>query len=203
MNIKAKKIKIKQVKTNKLFVRLVFLISISILFGVFYMAILSKSNKNLVGEELKVFFSSLNKLSYTKAFIECFIKNSFLLTFVWLLGISIIGVPIIILILLFKSFLLGFSISSILFFYKWKGILIAVIYCFPLLINLFSFLFLGYYAIIFSKNLNRLLFLKKEISFRNIMRRYIKMLIFSLILILISSLVEIYVVPSLLSLLKI
>ena len=52
MNIKAKKIKIKQVKTNKLFVRLLFLISISILFGVFYMAILSKSNKNLVGEEL-------------------------------------------------------------------------------------------------------------------------------------------------------
>ena len=151
MNIKAKKIKIKQVKTNKLFVRLLFLISISILFGVFYMAILSKSNKNLVGEELKVFFSSLNKLSYTKAFIECFIKNSLLLTFVWLLGISIIGVPIIILILLFKSFLLGFSISSILFFYKWKGILIAVIYCFPLLINLFAFLFLNLFSVLYFK----------------------------------------------------
>lgn len=203
MNIKTKKIKIKQVKTNKLFVRLMFLIGISVLLGVFYMAILSKSNKDLVGEELKVFFSSLNKLSYTKAFFDCFIKNSALLGFVWLLGISIIGIPIIILILLFKSFLLGFSISSILFFYKWKGLLIVITYCFPLLIELFAFLFLGYYSIIFSKNLNKMLFLKNDISFRNIMRRYIKMFIFSLILILIGSVLEIYVVPSILSLLKI
>ena len=188
---------------NKLLFRLMVIAILSIIIGILYISILNTSNIEKIKKSLQLFFKGINKLDYTKAIINCITSNLFYLVLVWILGISIIGIPIIILVIILKSFILGFSISSILFFYKWKGILIAVIYCFPLLINLFAFLFLGYYAIIFSKNLNRLLFLKKEISFRNIMRRYIKMLIFSLILILISSLVEIYIVPSLLSLLKI
>lgn len=188
---------------NKLLVKLLFISVISILLGIFYMAIISKQNKESVEESLKLFFQSINKLNYQKAIVNCFSSNIFYLLAIWLLGISIIGIPFILLILILKSFILGFSISSILYFYKLKGILIALIYIIPLILNLLTILFLGYYAIIFSKNLIRLLFLKKEIRFKNIMRRYSKIFLFCLGMIIISSILEIYVVPSFLKLLQI
>lgn len=188
---------------NKLLVKLLFISVISILLGIFYMAIISKQNKESVEESLKLFFQSINKLNYQKAIVNCFSSNIFYLLAIWLLGISIIGIPFILLILILKSFILGFSISSILYFYKLKGILIALIYIIPLVLNLLTILFLGYYAIIFSKNLIRLLFLKKEIRFKNIMRRYSKIFLFCLGMIIISSILEIYVVPSFLKLLQI
>ena len=188
---------------NKLLVKLLFISVISILLGIFYMAIISKQNKESVEESLKLFFQSINKLNYQKAIVNCLSSNIFYLLAIWLLGISIIGIPFILLILILKSFILGFSISSILYFYKLKGILIALIYIIPLILNLLTILFLGYYAIIFSKNLIRLLFLKKEIRFKNIMRRYSKIFLFCLGMIIISSILEIYVVPSFLKLLQI
>lgn len=188
---------------NRLLVKLLFISIISILAGIFYMAIISKQNRESVEESLKLFFQSINKLNYQKAIVNCLCSNIFYLSAIWLLGISIIGIPFIIFILMLKSFILGFSISSILYFYKLKGILIAMIYIIPLVINLFIILFLGYYAIIFSKNLNKLLFLRKEISFKNIMRRYSKIFLFCLGMIALSSIIEIYVVPNLLKLLQI
>ena len=188
---------------NKLLVKLLFISVISILLGIFYMAIISKQNKESVEESLKLFFQSINKLNYQKAIVNCLSSNIFYLLAIWLLRISIIGIPFILLILILKSFILGFSISSILYFYKLKGILIALIYIIPLILNLLTILFLGYYAIIFSKNLIRLLFLKKEIRFKNIMRRYSKIFLFCLGMIIISSILEIYVVPSFLKLLQI
>ena len=45
--------------------------------------------------------------------------------------------------------------------------------------------------------------LKKDVNFKNIMRKYIKILLFSTICIVISSLIEIYIVPNILKLLQI
>ena len=94
-------------------------------------------------------------------------------------------------------------VIDIIYFYKFKGILIAIIYIIPLVIDLYLIFFLSYYSLIFSNNLNRLLFLKKEISFKNIMRRYIKILIFVVIGIIISSIMEVYLIPNILKLIKI
>lgn len=190
------------IKNKKLF-RLIIVILISIILGILYIAILSKSNKAMIKENLEIYFSSLNKFNYSKAIINILTTNSLYVIGIWLLGISIIGAPLIIVLLLYKSFTLGFTISSIIYFYKIKGIIISLIYMIPLLINLYLVLFLSYYSLTFSNNLNRLLFLKKELNFRNIMRRYVKILIFVLIGIVISSLIEAFVVPNILKLLKI
>ncbi len=192
----------KIIKNKKLF-RLLIIILISIILGILYIAILSKSNKAMIKENLDIYFSSLDKFNYSKAITNILITNSLYVIGIWLLGISIIGAPLIIVLLLYKSFTLGFTISSIIYFYKLKGILIAIIYMIPLIINLYLVLFLSYYSLTFSNNLNRLLFLKREVNFKNIMRRYIKILIFVLIGILISSLIEVFVVPNILRLLQI
>ncbi len=193
----------RNIKKNKLLLKLLIITFISVLLGIFCIAVLSKSNKIMIKENLQVFFTSLKKLNYTKAFIHCLSSNIIFTTFIWIFGISIIGIPIILLFLIIKSFILGFSISSFIYFYHWKGIIAALIYMIPLVINLFTIMTLSYYGILFSKNLNRLLFLKKEIRFKNIMKKYIKILLFSLILIIISSVIEIYIVPNILKLLRI
>lgn len=196
---KARKIR----KSNKLILKLMIISIISVLIGIFYIAILSNSNKVLIKENLETYFESLNKLNYIKALIKCLTSNMITVSSIWLLGISIIGVFLIIIILIIKSFALGFTISSLIYFYKLKGIIISIIYIIPLIINLFVIIILSYYGIIFSKNLNRLLFLKKDVNFKNIMRKYIKILLFSTICIVISSLIEIYIVPNILKLLQI
>lgn len=196
---KARKIR----KSNKLILKLMIISIISVLIGIFYIAILSNSNKVLIKENLETYFESLNKLNYIKALIKCLTSNMITISSIWLLGISIIGVFLIIIILIIKSFALGFTISSLIYFYKLKGIIISIIYIIPLIINLFVIIILSYYGIMFSKNLNRLLFLKKEVNFKNIMRKYIKILLFSTICIVISSLIEIYIVPNILKLLQI
>lgn len=177
--------------------------SVFILLGIFYIAILSKSNKHMIKENLELFFSSLKKLNYTKAFINCFSSNMIFTIFIWIFGISIVGIPIILIFLIIKSFILGFSISSFIYFYHWKGVIASLIYIIPLIINLFTIVILSYYGILFSKNLNKLLFFKKEIRFKNIMRKYLKILLFSLLIITLSSIIEIYVVPNILKLLGI
>ena len=196
---KARKIR----KSNKLILKLMIISIISVLIGIFYIAILSNSNKVLIKENLETYFESLNKLNYIKALIKCLTSNMITISSIWLLGISIIGVFLIIIILIIKSFALGFTISSLIYFYKLKGIIISTIYIIPLIINLFVIIILSYYWIIFYKNLNRLLFLKKDVNFKNIMRKYIKILLFSTICIVISSLIEIYIVPNILKLLQI
>ena len=193
----------KRIIKNKKLLKLLIAILISFILGILYIAILSKSNKSMIKDNLELYFSSLNKLNYTKALINSLSTNLLYTIGIWLLGISIIGVPIIIVLLLFKSFTIGFTISSIIYFYKFKGILIAIIYIIPLVIDLYLIFFLSYYSLIFSNNLNRLLFLKKEISFKNIMRRYIKILIFVVIGIIISSIIEVYLIPNILKLIKI
>lgn len=190
-------------KSNKLILKLMIISIISVLIGIFYIAILSNSNKVLIKENLETYFESLNKLNYIKALIKCLTSNMITVSSIWLLGISIIGVFLIIIILIIKSFALGFTISSLIYFYKLKGIIISIIYIIPLIINLFVIIILSYYGIMFSKNLNRLLFLKKDVNFKNIMRKYIKILLFSTICIVISSLIEIYIVPNILKLLQI
>lgn len=193
----------KNIKTNKLLFKLIIITSIFILFGILYISILSKNSKLLIKDNLNTFFNSINKLNYTDAFINCLTSNIIIIILIWIFGISIIGVPLIILILIIKSFILGFSISSIIYFYKIKGILIAIIYLIPLIINLLIIIILGYYGIIFSKNLNQFLFLKKEMNFKNLMKKYLKLLLFSILCILISSFVEIYIIPNILKLLQI
>lgn len=192
-----------KIKKNKLLFKLIIISLIFILLGILYIAILSKNNKVSIKNNLNDFYKSLNKLNYTKAFINCSLSNIITILIIWVFGISIIGVPLILIILIIKSFILGFSISSIIYFFKFKGILMAIIYLIPLIINLFIIIILSYYGIIFSKNLNKYLFLKKEINFKKIIRKYFKLLVFSIICILISSIIEIYLVPNLLKLLQI
>ena len=194
---------IRKIKQNKLLFKLLIIVIIFLIIGILFLAITSKDNKLLIKDNLNIYFKSLNKLNYFKGFINSIVNNYFYLLVIWILGISIIGIPIAIFMLILKSFILGYTISSIIYFYGLKGIFISIIYIIPLVINLIIIYILCYFAINFSKNLNKMLFLKKNISLRFLVKNYLRVLLYSSILFLISSLIEIFLIPNILRLLQI
>ena len=194
---------IRKIKQNKLLFRLLIIVIVFIIIGIFFLAVTSKDNKLLIKDNLNIYFKSLNNLNYFKGFGNSIINNYFYLLIIWILGISIIGIPIAIVMLILKSFILGYTISSIIYFYGLKGVFISIIYIIPLVINLIIIYILCYFAINFSKNLNKMLFLKKNISLRFLIKNYLRVLLYSGILFLISSLIEIFLIPNILRLLQI
>ena len=194
--------KIKKVKLRKIPLLILIITTIFLILGILFLAIISKSNKELVTETLNNFFKNISakKFNTNIALFNSLSNNMIVNITIWLLGISIIGIPIILLILSTKSFILGFSISSIIYNYGIKGIILTLIYIVPHIMNLFITILLSYYSIHFSIMLFNLLFRKQEYSKKRIVNRYIKILIFSTIAYITSSVIEVYVVPKILSL---
>ena len=194
--------KIKKVKLRKIPLLILIITTIFLILGILFLAIISKSNKELVTETLNNFFKNISakKFNTNIALFNSLSNNMIVNITIWLLGISIIGIPIILLILSTKSFILGFSISSIIYNYGIKGVILTLIYIVPHIMNLFITILLSYYSIHFSIMLFNLLFRKQEYSKKRIVNRYIKILIFSTIAYITSSVIEVYVVPKILSL---
>ena len=186
-------------KEKKKYLFLISIIVIGIVLGIVFSNILNNNDKVLVEEKLTSYFTNIKDnrdLNYFSNFLNSFLNNNFSLIITWILGLSIIGLVCNLFMLFFKGFTVGFSIGSIINIYLYKGIVGSVLYVFPhILINLFVFLVLVYYANNFSIKLFKVLFLKKEFKFQDTMKKYLKILLYSFILLLVSSILETFLSP--------
>lgn len=191
---------INKIKKNKLLTILLAVIIISCILGVLFPVFLKESNKDLIKTSIEEFFLAIdkNQLNYLNSFFQSLTNNIITTSMIWLLGISIIGIPIIIMSMFIKGFLVGFSFIGILITYGFKGLIIALIYTLPNIINLLSSFLLGYYAISFSGMIYRSVFKKETTNFSPIVKRYIKIGIFFLTFSVFISLIESYLVPQIL-----
>lgn len=191
---------IKKLKMKKLPLAILLVVTISIILGILFLAIISKSDKELVSNTLNSFFKNIsqNKYNTNNALFNSLSNNLIINFLIWILGISIIAIPIVFIILVAKGFVLGFSISSIIYNYGLKGIILAIIYILPHLLSLLTTIILSYFSINFSKILFQNLFLKKEYNKKTIIRRYLKILLFTTICYITSSVIEVYVIPKIL-----
>lgn len=185
------------IKQKKLYRIIITLMIFGIISGILFIFFISKESKTKALVSIKNFFDLMNTstgINYGKSLLNTLINNIGYVLLIWLLGISIIGLPITIVLAFMKSFIVGFSISSIISCYKAKGILGAFLYVFPhQIIILFIYLLLSFYSISFSIKLFKSLFLKQTINFRVVMQKYIKILLISLIGIIIVSLYEVFI----------
>lgn len=185
------------IKQKKLYRIIITLMIFGIISGILFIFFISKESKTKVLVSTKNFFDLMNTstgVNYGKSLLNTLVNNIGYVLLIWLLGISIIGLPITIVLAFMKSFIVGFSISSIISCYKAKGILGAFLYVFPhQIIILFIYLLLSFYSISFSIKLFKSLFLKQTINFRVVMQKYIKILLISLIGIIIVSLYEVFI----------
>ena len=176
---------------------------ICFILGFLFISVLSIDNKLLITSSVTSFFNEIynKEIMYNDILIKSLSSNLLLNIFIWLLGISIIGIPIVIFILGIKVFVCSFTFTSIIYTYKFNGILKAIIYIFPHLINLFLMFILVYYSISFSITLFNYLFRKKECNRMVLVKRYIKILGISIICLMVSSFIEVFVVPFLINIL--
>lgn len=192
------KLKNKTTSNKKIIVFLVGLFLIGLIAGSIFITIISKSDQALVKEYIKEFVNKAdkNKLNYLEALKNASLSNGLFIVIVWLLGFSIIGIPIVIFMYFSKAFILGFSLSSFILQYKFKGLLLALIYFFPHhVVNILAYTLILIYSLKISFILINNIIKKKTISFKAIMNRYLIVFAVSIGMVIVASLYECFVVP--------
>lgn len=185
----------------------IFVISIlflGLITGAIFSNIIGLNDKTLVIDKIKLFIDNINtdSLNSIIAFKNSISTNLIYITIIWILGMTLIGIPLNILIIFIKSFVIGFSLSSFIITYSYKGIFLSTIYLIlGQLINIIILLVLTIYSIMFSSKLIKLIFKnnnRNEIPL--FLKNYCLILIISILLSIISSLSESFLVPSIIKL---
>ncbi len=197
---KMDKFKVKVTNKKQIITFLVVLFIVGLIAGSLFTIILNENDANMVKESINSFINNIknNKLNYNSALINSCTSNILSILLIWLLGISIIGIPIIVFLYFSKSFMLGFSISSIISIYKTKGFFIALGYVFPAhIISILVYTLLLIYALRMSLYLLKAILFRKTIDFKIIIKRYLLILLICIIGSVIASLLEVYLMPNL------
>lgn len=180
----------------------IFIVVLGIISGSLFLMVLNDNDKSEVINEISTFMSNINtnNINNLNSFKNSLIEGMILIILSWILGMSIIGVIFNIFFIYMKSFIIGFSISSFILVYKYKGILSSLVYTVPSqLINILIILILGVYTLLFSKYLFKMIFIKdKTVNLGKFFKKYVLVFGICIILCLVSSLCEAYLLPSLL-----
>lgn len=180
----------------------IFIVILGIISGSLFLMVLNDNDKSEVINEISTFMTNINtnNINNLNSFKNSLIEGMILIILSWILGMSIIGVIFNIFFIYMKSFIIGFSISSFILVYKYKGILSSLVYTVPSqLFNILIILILGVYTLLFSKYLFKMIFIKdKTVNLGKFFKKYVLVFGICIILCLVSSLCEAYLLPSLL-----
>jgi len=196
-----KKIIVPNKKINLFVISILFL---GVIAGGIYTNIIGINDKNLVIDKIKMFIDNVNGNSLKTLLV---FKNSISVNFlyifiIWILGMSLVGIIFNILLLFIKGFIFGFSIASFIATYGAKGIILSLIYLlFGQLLNIVVIIILTIYSIMISIKLISVIF--KKMTNGDILpffKKYIIILIICIVVSLISSVLETFLLPSLIKL---
>ena len=194
---------VKKEKNILIFNTIIFLVGVVL--GSLFINFITNDDKKLLIEQVSTFFSNVKKLTSDifgfESFLSILFNNLLVLSIIFVLGISMIGIPIVIFILFFKGFMLGTTISTIILKYSIKGIVGAILYIFPVcILTICVYLFMCFYAIYVSKKFLRAFLKKDSLNFKQFLGKYLLSFIVSIMLILLLSLLDAYLTPLLLKL---
>ena len=194
---------VKKEKNKLIFVIIMFIIGLVL--GSIFTNFITSYDKSLLIEQLEVYFSSIEKLSNDvfgiKAFSSEILNNSLQLFIIFALGISMVGLPVVIFILFFKGFMLGTTLSTMFLKYQLKGIIGAFLYVFPcFIINILIYILMSFFALYVSTKFLKALIKKDNLNFKNFLGKYLLTFCLCIILMIINCLLESYLTPLLLKL---
>lgn len=192
---------IKNEKQKLIFVVLIFVIGL--ITGSLFINFINKDDKVLLTNQVGTFFENVKGLSKSvfgmNAFINFLINNYLQLLLIFVLGISMIGVIVVIFILFFKGFTLGVTLSSIILKYQIKGVLGCLLYVFPVMIlNIFIYLFISFFAVHASIKFLKAFIKKDGLNFKSFLGKYLLSFIISLVFMLGCCLLDAFITPLLL-----
>lgn len=190
---------LKFIKNNKLLFILIVLTLISLISGILFNTLIDTNTKKDITNNINSLITNYNSQSnLIKSFIPTFTSSLFLDLLIWIFGISIIGCIIVLFLFLFKVFIFGFELVSLLVNLNIGRIIFIIIYMLPSLFNLVIYFILTLFSISYSISLFKILFLKKNYNLSDITKKYIKILGVSLLFSFLSSIIEIFIIPKIL-----
>lgn len=190
---------LKFIKNNKLLFILIVLTLISLISGILFNTLIDTNTKKDITNNINSLITNYNSQSnLIKSFIPTFTSSLFLDLLIWIFGISIIGCIIVLFLFLFKVFIFGFELVSLLVNLNIGRIIFIIIYMLPSLFNLVIYFILTLFSISYSISLFKILFLKKNYNLSDITKKYIKILGVSLLFSFLSSIIEIFIISKIL-----
>lgn len=185
-------------KINYFVLTILFL---GVITGAIFSNIIDLNDQKLVTDKITLLISTIdnNQINSLLAFKNSIITNlSYSLT-IWILGLTIIGLLFNIFLLYIKGFIFGFSLSSFIITYNYKGIILSSLYTiFGQLLNLIVIIILTVYSIMFSINLlKQIIKNKHNINLPKQFKNYLIIFLISIIISLISSISETFIFPTL------
>ena len=194
---------IKKERSLLIFTTIIFIIGIVV--GSLFINLITKDDKNLLISQVELFFNSIKKLNNSVFGINIFLKelldNVLQLFIIFVLGISMIGIPAVIVILFFKGFMLGTTLGTIILKFKLKGILGCLLYVFPVMIlNIIVYIYFSFFAVHVSVKFLKALIKKENLNFRTFLGKYILTFLISILCMTILCLLDAFLTPLILKL---
>ena len=202
MKLGTDKLKNKAGRNKKILYFLLGLFIIGIGFGALLTVMMKVEDQTLVTDYLNQFFTQLkgNDLNYGSAFVQSILSNTLFILGIWLLGVSVIGIPIMIFMYFSKAFILGFTIASMIQNFSWKGIVLALFYTFlHQILGMIVYTILMIYAMTLSMTLIKAFTKKKTLDFKKVINKYLFVLGLCLVCALVMSLSEVFLMPFLMN----
>lgn len=188
---------IKFIKRNKLLSILIFLTLLIFIIGLLYPAVVDNNTREIISKNITDLISSIKNNMSFKDFFKLLSSNYTFIIIIWILGISIFGTIIVLILYLFKVFIFGFELSSLIINLKLSNIIFIILYTLPNLLYIAIYFILVLFSISYSITLFKMIFLHKNYTIRIITKKYIKVLLVSLLLILLLSIINIFITPKL------
>ena len=187
-------------KKRKLFSTLVITGIIGIILGGVFLLFLNDKSLEIMGSSINTYFSNVKSgsINYSNNFIVGLTNSVSIGIIMWLLGISMVGLILIILMFGIKCFMMSISFFSIIHLYGLNGLLLSIIYIIPYFINTLLLFILSYYAVSFSILIFKYFFRGADYNRKVIIKRYFKILGLCLIGFLITTLIDVFLVPKIL-----
>ena len=200
MNKKLMKIISTIIPNKKINFFMFFIITLGIISGSIFMVLLNPNDKVTVTTQITNFMSNINdnNINMVQAFKNSLSINFTYVFLIWILGMSIIGIIFNIFLVYIKGFVIGFSISSLIYVYGVKGILGSIIYVFPhQILNLMIVLILGIYSVMFTIHLYNVILGNRNTGIRTFLKKYLYILIIACVVSLVTTFFEILLTPAL------
>ena len=188
---------------KKINIFVITVLMLGVISGSIFLMMSNSTDKTSVTTQINNFLLSISNdtIDNGLALRNSLIINYIFVFLIFVLGLSMIGILVNIFLTYMKGFLVGFSISSIFLTYGAKGVLPALLYTFPhQLMNIIVITVLTIYSIMFASSLFKIIVSKKNINNRTMLKKYLVILMFSVIISFISSFLEVYLFPNLLKL---
>ncbi len=181
-----------------LFVSVLFIVGV--VFGAIIVNSLGIDQKHDLYSYLSKFFTEISSgkvVPSKEHLIYSYQENLKVFLLIWILGISVIGVPLILILLFVRGIVVGFTVGFLVNQGGVKGFLLACVTVLPhnfLLIPLL--IFVTSCAILISMKMIKRQFLKEENeSIASYLKFYSATLVLGLMILLVASVIEVYVSP--------